>query len=222
MKALQIEFTFNMPVAFDNDDPIHLDSLLSYGLSRQALEEDHPDPWGYAKHLDALVRSVEHQGQRIWCASTLVFEPASLLQQSHMTRPCEPLAFLAAREQGVLEEKGRQRKYLDSGSGDAKAWYLQFTYQWMHRARAWCIGDGQAIEEILCYVTHIGKYGRNNWGAIKTVTVREDTQAQTRWRHRHLPLGMPGCEHTHYGIRHGQLLPPYWEKTNMQAVQFPL
>lgn len=222
MSPLLVEFTFSMPVAFNNDDPIHLDSLLSYGLSREALHEDHPDPWGYAKQLDALLASQEYAGQRIWCASTLVFEPASLVQQSYMTRPCEPMAHLAAREQGVLDEKGRPRKVLNSFAGDTKAWFVPFSYQWMKTARAWCVGDAQHIEHVLDYVTHIGKYSRNNWGAIKTVSVRPDPQAQSRWRHRHLPLGMPGCEQTTYGIRHGQLMPPYWEKINAQAVQCPL
>lgn len=85
-------------------------------------------------------------------------------------------------------------------------------------ATAWCIGDKSAIQSLLSrHIKSIGRKGAAGFGAVKRITVEDDTDAHENWKRRNMPSEIEG-----YSPVVGNLAPPYWKAENRQVVWVPV
>lgn len=227
MEALAITFTFCQPVVRDSEHPIQLDALLAWAVAQEAEEFGSDNAWSDADDLSHLLErssaqeeGLEHPDQWVWKASQLVFTPTTERFMQSMVRKLEPEAYSDAYGRDLIQ--GRGRTYINSGSGQERAYQFLMPYQWMEKATAWCVGDAQGIREALSRLHGIGKLTRNGYGQIRDIEIQTDERAAELWRQRILPAGMRGTPGVPYAPAMHCLRAPYWKKTSRQVAQEPV
>lgn len=220
MVPLRITFTFCTPVVIENEHPIHLDGLLASCVAQEAEAFGSENAWADADDLSHLLERTDEDsnGQWVWKASKLVFEPASQKHFQNIVRRIEPEAFMQAQDSGLVASR---RAYLSTGSGHEKAYFLHHTYQWMRSATAWCIGDPVEIEQALQRIQSIGPMSRNGFGAVNSIEVVVTDQA-TRWMNRFMPAAHALSDEFSYIPALRRLHAPYWKKESITEVMLPV
>lgn len=222
MNSLEVTFTLATPVVIESEHPVHFDGLLASCVAQEAQEFGSATAWADADDLSHLLErtDADANGEWVWKASQLVYEPASEKFLTSIVRRCEPEAFMQAQSSGLLAMR-RQRSYLSSAAGPERGYFLNHTYQWMRSAKAWCIGDPVEIQAALQRVLHLGKMGRNGYGMVSGITVDVVPDAGL-WRRRFMPSGHAIDVSKGYipGLR--RLHAPYWLKSDVTQVQMPI
>src|SRR5450830_952453 len=220
MVPLRITFTFCTPVVIESEHPIHFDGLLASCVAQEAEAFGSETAWADADDLSHLLERTDEDenGQWVWKASKLVFEPASQKHFNSMVRRAEPEAYMQAQDDGLIVSR---RAYLSTGSGHEKAYFLHHTYQWMKSATAWCIGDPVEIEQALQRIQSIGKMGRNGFGAVDKLEVVV-TDQDTKWLNRIMPKGHARSADFTYIPAMRRLHAPYWKKEATTEVMLPV
>lgn len=216
MQALKITWTFTHPLVLSGGFPLHFDALLAWARVQEAEELGEEYPWEAQEDLPL------EETHGVWKASKVSFDPLSQPEIFSMTRKFDLNAL--SLDMGRVYETRRAKNKFNAASGEFKAYDMRVSCQWMKKAEAWCVGDKDRIEELLRRVTHIGRLTRNGFGRVKTVSIESCPVEETEnWRLRALPLGSgqekPGEV---YCPSQQTCRPPYWKKTNTEAVVCPL
>ena len=92
----------------------------------------------------------------------------------------------------------------------------------MAKAEAWCVGDADAVIDLMSRLRGVGKMVRNGYGLIQNVTVDPSEEAADKWRLRALPIDMDGVDGVaDYPVQQC-LRPPYWRKECQIITKEPL
>lgn len=222
MQALCVTFKLRTPVVMESDYPLHLDGLLASCVAEEAMDFGSENAWQDAEDLSHLLERTEPdaQGAWVWKASAFRFKAASDRFFTSMVRRCEPEAFMRVMDEGLLDMR-RPRTYINSGSGQERAYFLLHSYQWMESATAWCVGDAAEIEHALQRVKYLGKMGRNGFGAVESFSIGPSSEEHA-WMRRFLPDSHEGEPGTQYCSAHLRLQAPYWRKTGLHHAKSPL
>ena len=115
----------------------------------------------------------------------------------------------------VVEEKGGS--IIDTARGIAKASQGFYTIEHTRGLRAWCIGDQEAIADLLSRVVAVGVKTRIGLGTLLPYDdgslwrVRPDEQAAEMWRRRPSPVRLIADSFRAAGTWR----PPYWQGNEM-------
>lgn len=189
----------------------HLDALLSWASVQEADFFGDLDP--IAKQHDLGIAK-HHVGDQ-WCfmASQVSYEWKGESSQLHYIKRSRLEDYVAAWDSGLL----RKRPYFDGQRGSTKAGsYLQ-PLRWAETVTGFAIvEDMQRFEQLLQWVTHIGKLGHKDHGAVRSFTVDQDESATGHWVKRNLPVGSEFAAGLPLTV--GGLVSPYWKRENHLAI----
>lgn len=215
MRPLKVTWKLSSPVALPTY-PIHLDALLAWAKVNRAIQEG-----GYENPFEEQENLPLESANETWKASRLVFEAAAEPFLVPFIRKANVVEFADDRRRGYYESN---RNSFTLGTGPYKAFDMRLPAQIMSKATAWCVGNKEEIESLLCDVTAIGKWSKNGYGAVSSFTVEAAPAEEIEfWRNRVLPahrsdLLLPDVP---YAPSAGRCRPPYWDKTNMAMVMIP-
>lgn len=185
--------------------PIHLDALLAWAVVDAAGGD-----WTCQDDLP-LARAGAGDDW-VWRASR-VFPEVHWRSRYTRFRPVEPWS--DGMDYGeVLEPKGGGSR--KTGTGPYRAYMLQTDLIHVDRARAWGVGDLDAVRTLLERVTALGALRRLDHGRIHDFEVAEDPAAETLWPLRALPSRRDG-----YVPTVSRLRPPYFLRAQRQQVFEP-
>lgn len=220
-EPFKVTFRFRSPMVLESEYPIHLDALLAWCITQEEKDVEEHESWAFAEELSPWLSSEENEHGMVWKASRLLFTPSRERSQFNMIRRADPEVFLADYDAGRFSVK-RQISYLDTRSGQYRAYQLLIPYQWMEKAEAWGVGDIGGVRDLLSHLVNIGKQARNGFGLIESITVEPCPGAAELWRLRVLPEGVPGAPGVDYVPAMHCLSPPYWRKTNRVFAMEPV
>lgn len=206
MTPVKVTFLMRTPLVVPTTAK-HLDALLSWAAVQEADFADHDEPismqhdTGIAKH---------HVGTA-WCfmASCLEYEWLGEADQLHYIKRSKLEDFAGAWCDGLLNK----RPYFDGARGTTKAGsYLQPIRQ-ANRVSAYAVVDDmKRFEQLMNWVTHIGKLAHKDWGAVRSFEIAHDDQALSSWSKRNLPVESPFAIGAPRMM--GGLVSPYWKREN--------
>jgi CRISPR type IV-associated protein Csf3 len=187
---------------------MHLDSVLAYSLVNRCVRAANSMVSSYEEIIADL--PLERHENGVWKAS--VFHPVGWLGQE---RRClvaktdvEHMSCLIAR--GTVESKGGSK--IDTVRGIAKNAQTFFTIEHAQGLRAWCIGDADAVSELLSDVFAVGVKTRIGFGSLlpypggELWRVSECEEASVHWMRRSSPTRLIQESYPAVGSWHA----PYW------------
>lgn len=210
MEPCRVTFRFANLVSV-SDSPTHLDGLLAWASVEQARRNDDADLDRAAASLP-LARSGEPE---VFCASALQFDYMSPPSFRTLVRKTDVDDYAAALAHGRIS-LARPRDQLPVGAGPLRNYLVSYSVRQAAAATAWCIGDIDAVRNLLAEIKHVGRFGRMGYGLIVETTVEHDEEAVAKWKLRHLPWREDG-----YIPCLGNFQAPYWDKTTMTEVFSP-
>lgn len=218
MEPLRITAVLVRPV-LSLSHPIMLDGVLAAAKVKRAEIAGHPDPWSVQDDLP-LARYESPSGQWVWQASAFVPQPLSehlpLLQTSRHD--------LARMTQDIDDGLVQIRKAkINPAGGMFRTSYEYLRAQWWQQAHADCIGDRDAIADLLQEITHLG--GRRSLGLGEVSEWRVDVidAGSCRWMRRPMPADSDAAaSDISYAPAMQTLRPPYWRKTARQTALVPV
>lgn len=213
MKPVRVTFKLRTPMVIPSVDK-SLDSLLSWAAVRQAEFNDASDPLQMQNNTGLMQHSVGSD----WCpmASNLTYDWIGDPYQAHYIKRSKLEDYTDAWMSGLLTK----RPYFDGARGVTKAGsYLQ-PIRWVRSLTAFAVvEDMQRFEDLLPWVTHIGKLHHRDYGAVSAVTCVPDSDAGVKWAQRNLPKGSSFASAHVQGI--GALRSPYWDQKNHVEIAIP-
>lgn len=211
MKPLRVTWTFTSPVVNVSDYPTHLDGLVAYTVFEQARSAGSKNPVELSEDLSHVFGVEESVHGPIFQASMLSFDPMAEPFYANFVRRSEGQEWQQAQDAGLVS--GRQRTMLESTRGVHRAYFVQYPYQWMRSATAWCIADEVELRAALVEIKSIGKMARNGFGRVKEFSIVEDVQALQKWRMRFLPIDVAGDPSLDYVLSQNLCVrAPYWRR----------
>jgi len=219
MEPLRVEFDLTGE-AILSGFPLHLDALVAYAVTEEALQEGRADDTPIRQVANDLpLARIERDEGWVWAASAL--ERTEVLQHGIRgwirTTDIDQMARDAG---GILNLQGTPpykpfQHVLSTGSGHFRNYKIHTPTQQIVRMTAWCIGDEEQLYDLLSpesgFVKSIGKMRRNGHGRILEMRIIPDPEAETRWTRRILPWKAPGTVPIE-AVTH----PPYWDITQRQ------
>lgn len=207
--AFRIEFTLGSPVAV-SPSPLYIDALLgalNAGVHHLAIN-------------DGAV-----MGSKVFLLDNFGVDGGTSSQRRGYTRkpPSEKCASEFLRDDGLLKTGmriGSMSHKPSLGSGKLKTYGGEDTYitaRWYSNAVAWCVGDKDAVSEIINQVTHIGSKTRLGYGAVLAVNVVDDPDAFKHWSKRVLPIGHERATGNDYAKSIEAVRGPYWDRQNREV-----
>lgn len=224
-KPLKITWTFREAVGL-SAHPIHLDALLAWASVKRSIDAGNadllPDEDGSTAKMFAAQENLPlARTGTTWHASMLRFTPLGESFLFPVTRKY-PL-HMFARNMGILFEGQPRKDAISDGSGIYKGFDMRFPAQQMKCAVAWCVGDKEAIQDLLRDVLSIGPRHQKGLGRVASVTVEDcPVNEIENWRVRVLPVGS-GLETDtiKYALAYGRAFPPYWDRVCQEEVLVP-
>ncbi len=218
MRALRIECRLTTPwcpPAFG----LHLDGLLSWALvsDARAAGAEFNDFQEIIADLP-LQRHVfpwhGNEDTSVWCASQLV--PVGWLGQErrYLTAKTNVEDMSHWINRRVVEKKGGA--IIDTVRGIAKNAQSFYTVEHTRGLRGWCVGDADAIEDLLSRVRAVGVKTRIGLGTLLPFgdgslwRVTPDPEAEQLWRRRSSPVRLIDDSFRAIGSWHS----PYWQGTD--------
>lgn len=224
MDALRIEIDLATPMVLPAM-PIHLDALLAYAVTEDALAagaregmvRDLAEP-----ALGSVLEKFSRDGEWVWKSSALLPENVGQSYLRMWTRKTDP--YDLAERMGAGQISTRTKFPLkpfalkvDTVRGLLKNHFNFYPVREVGKLVAWCVGDRESIHDLLdAHIRHIGNRRRMGHGRVLAVRVIEDATAETRWMMRILPW----C-HDGYLPIHAAYRPPYWAIENRQEAYCP-
>jgi len=123
-----------------------------------------------------------------------------------------------------LVDFGKRRGKVIIEQGRYKAYHMPIFYRVAMKIDWYCVGDREAIHQLLSCVTHLGKKRSQGWGRVIAWEVESWTQDWSIWRDGKLTRGVPGRDVAgkgafnllHYGLR-----PSYYRPHNQMLIAIP-
>ena len=207
---IPLRITTRAPVGFVAGHPVHLDALLMSVVARRARPAHHA-PQASAELVPLDVPLARSECGRYYLASAMMYESDGS-ETIHVSRrfPVRTAFRLGPEIKRIDEKSGPHRAFRfpierRHARGGLLAWY--------------CLGEREAIVDLLSEVTHIGRKRHRGEGMLTLRGERWTVEPCEPWGEgfpvmregealRNLPLDTPGLER----FRHLQapLEPPYW------------
>lgn len=208
---LRVDFTL-AGVVGRSPHPIHLDAMIAshlirsqFGLAPTQEQADHA-----LANLPLEKREIGDTW--VWAASSIAFEwtgPASQVTGIRAFRAPD-----IAKHCDVIRGK-RGDAGIDTGKSQWKSEQYANPIQQASRARAYAIGDLEAIRTLLEGMTSIGAQRRHNPANVIGVTVEPDPAALDLWVRRYLPFAAD----IKAPCREGAYRLPMFERGNQTVVK---
>lgn len=209
-QALEIVFDLVTPVHAPTQ-PIHLDGLLAWAKAQRALRAGE-DPYAAAEDLPLAKCLTTDADRWCWKASQVRFQNLHGRFRMMLIRRADTWA-MAVDHDAVHAGCPNVLSGL-VGTGPYKAYKWTAPMLIAQQARAWCVGDPEAILDLLGDITHLGKLRRLDCGRIANVRVTPVTDPDDpRWQLRTLPGqpdALPGFQPAVCTLR-----APYWDRAQM-------
>lgn len=236
MTPLRIEFNLVTPVA-GMSMPLHLDALLAYAVTQEALSDaqssgEYPKE-GIRALGEHLPLQKESQGE-LWCwqASALIPEEVLAHEMRLWTRKTEAEMIATMTQEGSLKRL-REPQFplkmfslkIETGRGFMKNHFQFIPVRHVRKFVAYCVGDQDRIFDLLqTHITHIGARGKTGFGriaqdesgTIQSITVERDNAAIDLWKQRVMPWPQAG-----YLPIEAAHTPPYWAHENKRIGYIP-
>jgi CRISPR type IV-associated protein Csf3 len=190
---------------------LHLDGLLAWVL----VNDSQHSGISNIKYEDIIHDlPLEKHESGVWCASHFVPVDWVGQERRYLTArtPVDEMSQLIGK--GVVETKGGA--IIDTVRGIAKNGQTYFTTELTLSLRAWCIGDQDAISDLLSRVPAIGVKNRMGFGTIidncdgSLWNVTPCEEASQMWKHRNSPVKL--TEESFEAV--GAWQTPYWQGKN--------
>ncbi|MCM3609534.1 hypothetical protein M4D49_29090 [Cupriavidus pauculus] len=226
MTPLRLTWRLSTPMA-TSGYPIHLDDLVAFAKTRMELRMAGYGEEGLGSSIRDLARVLplereERPEGRVWKASALV--PADNIQVTHgmrfWTKKTDPFDYASRFDQGHLAIRTKRENMkpyalkIDTQRGLLKNGFKFFTVKHVPVLQAWCVGDEEALRELLdpacgSPLMWIGARGRSGLGRISAFEMVRDEAAFDLWQRRTLPWAYEGATELELATE-----PPYWEPAN--------
>jgi CRISPR type IV-associated protein Csf3 len=215
--------------------PLHLDALLAYAVTQEALQDakyNDEIPTGMLRQLGEQLPLVKVERGDLWCwqASALIPEAVLEHEMRMWTRKTESELMATMTQEGAIA-RTREPKFplkpfslkIDTQRGLLKNHFQFIPVRHVRKFVAFCVGDADRIENLLLtHITHIGArkragFGRialQSGGNIQAISVTQDDQARTLWQQRILPWQDEGTVPIQAAHK-----APYWAPEN-RAISF--
>lgn len=219
MRPLRLTWRLATPMA-GGPFPLHLDSLVAYAVTEEALREGAAGQAGIRSLArDLPLDKAEHDGAWCWKASAITGRT-----QAHAlrlwTRKPDPYEFAEMAASGQIEGKFNLSKpnahKIDTARGLMKQHFQFVPVHHVEEVSAWCVGDPDRLLELLSpetgYIIALGARVRSGFGRIVDFSIEEDERAHELWARRVLPwndAGLVPISAAHH--------PPYWAAENRTA-----
>lgn len=125
----------------------------------------------------------------------------------------------------LVDFRGRRGRVIVEQSS-YRAYHMPISYRAALWVEWYCVGDRQAIGELLCCTTHLGKKTSQGWGRVSRWEIKPIPEDWSVWREGRLMRGIPpedlsgsfaaDLRIANYGIR-----PSYWDRRNQTTLVMP-
>lgn len=228
MDGLRIEIELATPMVLPAM-PIHLDALLAYAVTEDALSVLGDDGLGEGEvralaepAMESVLEKSVRDGEWVWKASALMPEDIGDSYLRMWTRKTDPYDLAERMGEGQISTRTKFplkpfALKVDTVRGLLKNHFNFYPVREVGKLVAWCVGDGEAIHDLLdAHIHHIGHRRRMGHGKVRSIRVVEDTTAEDRWKMRVLPWQEEG-----YLPMQAAFRPPYWAIENRRAAYCP-
>ena len=207
---VRIEFSLRTPMILPTTGK-HLDALLSWAAVKHADYFGAEDPVS-TQHDTGLAR---YRFGQDWCfmASLLEYEWIGEPDQVHYIKRSRLEDYAGAWDAGLFKKKPS----FDGARGATKAGsYLQ-PMRWIRKITGYAmVDDMNRVQELLPWITYIGKLGHKDFGAVSGFQIFNDEVAENEWIKRTLPEMSPLA--TRHVKAVGALNAPYWQREKSKVV----
>lgn len=218
MQPLRIEFRLCTPWSPPSYG-VHMDGLLAHMVVQESLRAAQPDmllnpdnELDYASLISDLPLE-KYESEEGWCWKASKLKPIGYLGQErrYLTAKTPVYAMARAIVDGVVESKGTS--IIDTQRNFTKNSAMYYTLEHITGLHAWCIGDKDALTDLLSPLRAIGVKTRLGHGSLVAyedgsyVRIVEDEEALTKWKNRNLPDRLQDDMYPGIGTIH----PPYWK-----------
>lgn len=219
MQPLRLEWTLASPMVA-GAHPLHLDALVAYAVTQRAMQ----DGTAAGRSFDELASELPLQrageaDEWCWQASALDIA-AGPYSMRLWTRKTDEMDYARRMERQQIDVRlkfplKRFAGKIDTSRGIFKEHFKFFQVRQVHRVQAWCVGDAEALGELLDpaagLVTALGAKVRMGFGRVLTFEMHEDEEGLVQWRRRVLPWPEAGSVPVRMAVR-----PPYWHGDNVR------
>ena len=213
MEPLRIEWQFATPWAPPHGG-VHLDGLLAFARVREAASRAHAGGCDGIEYDDLLadlpLEMYQSANGACWKASKLEVIGFAQQERRYLTAKTPVESMVRDIGRGLVSEKGTT--VIDTKRCAFKNAAMFYTLELARGAQAWCVGDADAIAELLQRVEWLGTKGRLGHGALlpyedgRLFKLERDDGALENWKRRNAPEQfLPDMIPTAGAIR-----PPYW------------
>lgn len=213
MEPLRIEFNLTGPWCPPHGG-VHLDGLVAWAVKEEALRNArvaNSSDIDYAA-LIADLPFEKHEGPNGWCwkASKLQVIGYREQERRYLTAKTPVIDMALAIGDRIVEEKGGAN--IDTVRGLGKNAALFYTLEHAAKVEAYCIGDRDALVELLQEVPAIGMKTRLGHGSLRPYDdgnlfrIIGDESAHENWKRRNAPDRL--LEDMIPAV--GRFQPPYW------------
>lgn len=214
MQPLRIEFLLAGPWCPPHGG-VHLDGLVAWAVKEEALRNSGNAIRADTDYADIIAdlpfEKYETENGWCWKASKLEVVGYQGQERRYLTAKTPVLDMALAIGDRVVEEKGGS--IIDTVRGLGKNAALYYTLEHAKGVQAFCIGDPDALSELLQEIDAIGMKTRLGHGRLrpyedgKLFRITEDPAAHENWKRRNAPERL--SDNMIPAV--GSLVPPYWK-----------
>ena len=215
MEPLRIEWQLSGPWCPPHGG-IHLDGLIAWAVKGEALRSASSDT--HAIDYETIISDLpfeKHESPEGWCwkASKLEVLGYQGQERRYLTAKTPVVDMALAIGRRVVEEKGGST--IDTVRGLGKNAALYYTLEHAQGFQAFCIGDHDALSELLEEIQAIGVKTRLGHGSLRPYDdgrlfrISIDEAAHEKWKRRNAPERL--IEDMFPIV--GSIQPPYWKPT---------
>lgn len=235
LSPLKVTFELDTPMVA-SAYPVHLDALVAFAITKAAIAGMDADSLS-DEGVRALAAELpfdrhSHGGEWVWKASALIPDQEGEQSVRMWTRKTNTADYAQRAAAGTLDIGARTKNALAAGTkyagaivtvrGLLKNQFEFYPVKEVFHLSAWCVGDIDLIEPLLApesgLITHLGKRTRIGHGRIKSVSIKEHSDAAENWKIRVLPW----AESNAYVPVDAAFRPPYWAVENRGAAFVPV
>jgi len=222
MRPLEVEFRLYSPPVVNNF--IHLDSLVYWGVLCKTIGEALYGELRRADekttHLADPVLPIYSVRFRLRDREKGIRAQRSFYLASVADFGTDAMSVVYWRKRVSYET---DRGVVDIHRGIDKAYNTPMPAASSCTARFWCYGNKEEVEDVLKYVTWIGKKGAGGNGSVRSVSVKETGQDRSLFRDGKLNRCIPlYCIRSFDGsVAQAGYRPPYWKPQNQDLCVLP-
>ena len=203
MDTFCITFNFEEAIALSDAPPLFDDIIAAAAVNEATNNGTLDDDFSVINELP--IENWKADDTWGYMASYLMFEWYSPVFNTAIRGRTNVNSIVELKNSGLLNYKSKNLP--DTSRGAYKNYDLRLFHRYAEKAKAYCIGDAERIEELLMEISHIGPKRRLGFGKIADFNI-EKIKNSDEWMHRPLPISMrDNGKFVAYNPR-----PPYWFK----------